>query len=156
MRGRKWKALTAEGAALLRHFWRSDHGRDGGSIAAFWRSITAEMVVLSPRFGVQITPAVCRTAPNRTACGRFRFYSAVGRNRHLYVLKCCTVIRLRWFTSGLCVSCRRSRRGTESAARVSALLRKHIGLAMFSAGSTLGLRAPDCAKEPLALWTLFF
>ena len=36
-----------------------------------------------------------------------------------------------------------------------AFLRKHIGPAMFSAGSTLGLRAPDCAKEPLALWTLF-
>ena len=39
--------------------------------------------------------------------------------------------------------------------RQSALLRKHIGFAMFPAGSTLGLRAPDCAKEPLALWTLF-
>ncbi len=35
------------------------------------------------------------------------------------------------------------------------LLRKHIGLAMFSAGRTLGLRAPDCAKESLTLWTLF-
>ena len=32
----------------------------------------------------------------------------------------------------------------------------HISLASLSAGSTLGLRAPDCAKEPLALWTLFF
>ena len=36
-----------------------------------------------------------------------------------------------------------------------AFLRDRIGFAMFSAGSTLGLRAPDCAKEPLALWTLF-
>ena len=35
------------------------------------------------------------------------------------------------------------------------VLREHIGFAVFSAGSTLGLRAPDCAKEPLALWTLF-
>ena len=34
-------------------------------------------------------------------------------------------------------------------------MREHIGVAMFSAGRTLGLRAPDCAKEPLALWTLF-
>ena len=49
---------------------------------------------------------------------------------------------------------RRERR-TESAARQSALLREHIGFEVFSAGSTLGLRAPDCAKEPLALWTLF-
>ena len=30
---------------------------------------------------------------------------------------------------------------------VSALLRDRIGFAVFSAGSTLGLRAPDCAKE---------
>ncbi len=30
----------------------------------------------------QITPAVCRTAPNRSACGVSRSYSRVGRNRH--------------------------------------------------------------------------
>ena len=53
-------------------------------------------------------------------------------------------------------------RRTESAARRSAFLREPIGFDMFSAGSTLGLKcgsrtaaAPDCAKEPLALWTLF-
>ena len=51
--------------------------------------------------------------------------------------------------------------GTESAARQSALLREHIGFEVFSAGSTLGLRAPDCAKESKVeaalppLWTLF-
>ena len=44
---------------------------------------------------------------------------------------------------------------TELAARRSALLRRHIGFAMLSAGRTLGLRAPDCAKESLTLWTLF-
>ena len=42
---------------------------------------------------------------------------------------------------------RKGTRGTESAARRSAFLRDHIGFAAFSAGSTLGLRAPDCAKE---------
>ena len=36
-----------------------------------------------------------------------------------------------------------------------ALLRNHIGFAVLSAGSTLGLRAPDCAKESSTLWTLF-
>ena len=42
-----------------------------------------------------------------------------------------------------------------------ALLRKHIGSVSLSAGSTLGLRAPDCAKESNVeaalppLWTLF-
>ena len=39
--------------------------------------------------------------------------------------------------------------------RACAFLRKHIGLVMLSAGSTLGLRAPDCAKESSTLWTLF-
>ena len=38
---------------------------------------------------------------------------------------------------------------------VSTLLRSPIGIAMLSAGSTLGLRAPDCAKETLSPWTLF-
>ena len=46
-------------------------------------------------------------------------------------------------------------RRTESAARRSAFLREPIGFDMFSAGSTLGLRAPDCAKESSTLWTLF-
>ena len=41
------------------------------------------------------------------------------------------------------------RRGT------CALLRNRIGIVSFSAGSTLGLRAPDCAKESSTLWTLF-
>ena len=36
-----------------------------------------------------------------------------------------------------------------------ALLRRRIDLAGLSAGSTLGLRAPDCAKESSTLWTLF-
>ena len=56
----------------------------------------------------------------------------------------------------------RGERGKRSRRRgVSVLLRDHIGLAMFSAGSTLGLRAPDCAKESKVeaalppLWTLF-
>ena len=34
-------------------------------------------------------------------------------------------------------------------------LRGRIGSVSLSAGSTLGLRAPDCAKESSTLWTLF-
>ena len=61
----------------------------------------------------------------------------------------------------------RGRGATESAARLSALLREPIGFAVFSAGSTLGLnveaalRPPQtCAKESNVeaalrpLWTL--
>ena len=109
-------------------------------------------------------------APNRTACDMFRSCSAVGRDRHSCVLGCRVVIGLCWFTSGLCVSLWRSRRRTkgtgergerrerrtESAARQSAFLRDHIGFVVFSAGSPLGAARPQtCAKEPLALWTLF-
>ena len=47
-------------------------------------------------------------------------------------------------------------RRTESAARQSAFLRDRISFAVFSAGSPLGAARPQtCAKEPLALWTLF-
>ena len=44
---------------------------------------------------------------------------------------------------------------TESTARRGDIFRKHIGPAMFSAGSTLGLRVPDCTKEPLTLFIGF-
>ena len=48
-------------------------------------------------------------------------------------------------------------RETESAARRKYVLRNHIGLAMLSAGRTLGAARPQtCAKESLTLWTLFF
>ena len=138
------------------------------------RSITP--VIRSYRYVLRsITPAVCRIAPNRTACDMLHSYSAVGRDRHSYVLGCRVVIRLCWFTSRLRVSLWRSRRrtketrkrgGTEETGNgrdgersrrwgVSALLRDRIGFAVFSAGSTLGLRAPDCAKESSTLWTLF-
>ena len=128
------------------------------------RSITP--VIRSSRYVLRsITPAVCRIAPNRTACDMLRSYSAVGRDRHSCVLGCRAVIRLCWFTSGLRVFWRRSRRNTkETRGRgersrrrgVGALLRNHIGFAMFPAGSPLGATRPQtCAKEPLALWTLF-
>ena len=77
------------------------------------------------------------------------------------------VIGLCWFTSGLRVSLWRFRRGyggrgerRDAGVRswrrgVRTLLREPIGFAVFSTGSTLGLRAPDCAKESSTLWTLF-
>ena len=100
-----------------------------------------------------ITPAVCRIAPNRTACDMFRSYSAVGRDRLSTFSQRYAIIGLCKFISGLRVSLWRSRRGTKGRGErsrrrgVSVLLRDHIGFAMLSAGSTLGLRAPDCAKE---------
>ena len=40
-------------------------------------------------------------------------------------------------------------RGTESAARCGCVLRKHIGFVMLSAGSTLGLRAPNLRQRAI-------
>ena len=70
------------------------------------------------------------------------------------------VIRISWFTSGLRVFCGDpdgSTRGRGGRRRrgVGAFLRDLIGFVAFSAGNTLGLRAPDCAKESSTLWTLF-
>ena len=119
-------------------------------------------VIRSYRYVLRsITPAVCRIAPNRTACDMLRSYSAVGRDRHSCVLGSCAVIGLCWFTSGLRVSLWRSRRRTKERGNaenggngersrrwgVSALLRDHIGFAMFSAGSPLG-RNVEAALRP--------
>ena len=75
-----------------------------------------------------------------------------GRDRRLHVLMALRGYRACWVYLGLVrflvaipTRERSRRRG------VGALLRKHIGLAMFSAGSPLGLRA----KETLSPWTLF-
>ena len=46
-----------------------------------------------------ITPALCRIAPNRTACGMFRSCSAVGRDRHSCVLE--SSVRLSGFLGSL-------------------------------------------------------
>ncbi len=81
-----------------------------------------------------------------------------GRDRHSCVLMPFGVICLGWFTSGLGVSLWRSRRscrGTGTELRrerdwrrgACALLRNRIGLAMLSAGSTLGLRAPNLRQR---------
>ena len=40
-------------------------------------------------------------------------------------------------------------RGTESAARCGCVLRKHIGFVMLSAGSPLGLRAPNLRQRAI-------
>ena len=119
---------------------RSIHARQYGSIAAFC---------------LRFTPAVCRTAPNRTACDRFRFYSAWVE---IAIRAFSNVMRLSNLLSSLQACAFLSGDpdgGTESTARQSTFLRKHLVLAMLSAGRTLGLRAPDCAKESSTLWTLF-
>ena len=111
-----------------------------------------------------ITPAVCRTAPNRTACGMLHFYSArVG----IAIRTFSNVVRLSNFVGSLGAyafpwaiptkSEKTRKHGERSQRRdVNTFLRNHIGLVMLSAGSTLGAARPQtCAKESLTLWTLF-
>ena len=87
--------------------------------------------------------ASCVSVPRRSR-------SPVERSQMLYGYRTCLVhFRLVRFFPAIPTGERSRRRG------VGPLLRNHISLAMLSAGSTLGLRAPDCAKEPLTLWTLF-
>ena len=87
--------------------------------------------------------ASCVSVPRRSR-------SPVERSQMLCGYRTCLVhFRLVRFFPAIPTGERSRRRG------VGPLLRNHISLAMLSAGSTLGLRAPDCAKEPLTLWTLF-
>ena len=83
----------------------------------------------------------------------FRSYSAVGRDRHSCVLA--ALVRLSTLAGSLRVCSficgdpdgGRGERGWRLS--VSALLRNHIGFAMFSAGSTLGLRAPNLRQRAI-------
>ena len=59
----------------------------------------------------RFTPAVCRLAPNRTACGILRSWSAGSRSPIVRSRDVGAVICLCGFTSGLAVSLWRSRRG---------------------------------------------
>ena len=125
------------------------------------RSVHACHAVLLPRpaFGSRLSFFLCQEKRNGLRYVPFLFLEVrIASCKFSCLLM---VIELCWFTSGLYVSLWRFRRGyggtwgTESAVDVSAFLRNRIGFAIFSAGRTLGLRAPDHAKEPLALWTLF-
>ena len=104
---------------------------------------------------LRFTPAVCRMATNRTACGGLRSYSAGSRSPFARSRCVGAVICLGGFTSGLDVSLWRSRRGCRDAGNggrgwrrgLYASLRGRIGFAALSAGSTLGLRAPNLRQR---------
>ena len=149
------------------------------SVAAFCPQFMPSFAFLSQRFTLGICPTshFCRgVLPSVHACclphgdkqDGLRYASFLfRRSRSPFVRSrgVGAVICPGGFTSGLGVSLWRSRRscrgtGTELRGErdwrrgACALLRNRIGLAMLSAGSTLGLRAPDCAKESSTLWTL--
>ena len=95
------------------------------SVAAFCLRYALAIASLSPRFALgiaqpcvpvaalcpRLTPAVCRMATNRTACGILRSCSAGSRSPFVRSRDVGAVICLCGFTSGLAVSLWRSRRG---------------------------------------------
>ena len=116
-----------------------------------------------PRF----TPAVCRMATNRTACGSLRFYSA-GSRSPLCILA--VSVQLSAFVGSLRVwpflygdldGVPGTRRTGLAARRLCVFAQAHWLCGVFRgeyAGAKCGSRtaaAPDCAKESSTLWTLF-
>ena len=109
-----------------------------------------------------ITPAVCRLAPNRTACGILRSCSAGSRSPFVRSRDVGAVICLCGFTSGLAVSLWRSRRRTKrrgerrtengaGGAAFVPLCVVILVLKFFPRGVRWGLRAPKPAPKSLRL-----
>ena len=87
----------------------------------------------------------------------FRSYSAVGRDRHSCVLGCRAVIGLCWFTSGLRVFWRRSRRGNEGTRGTGERSRRRgrvrfcvntLALSCFPRGVRWGLNVEAALRPP--------
>ena len=107
-------------------------------------------------FCVRLTPAVCRIAPNRTACDILRFYSAGSRSPFVRSRSVGAVICLGWFTSGLAVSLWRSRRvtgvrGTGMAARPLCVFAQAHWLCCSFLGEYVGAPRPKPAPKSLRL-----
>ena len=85
----------------------------------------------------------------------FRSYSAVGRDRHSCVLECSDDYPALWVHFGLArflAAIPTGARGDGERSRrrgVGASLREHIGFVMLSAGSPLGLRAPNLRQRAI-------
>ena len=112
-------------------------------------------------FCARLTPAVCRVRAKQDGLRDVAFlFRRVEIAIRAFSRRWRGYLPL-WVHFGLAVCLRRSRRGDRGRGvrgwrrGACALLRGRIGSEMLSAGSTLGLRAPDCAKESSTLWTLF-
>ena len=142
------------GARFYRNVLRSVHA---------YRAFLSECLAFGSRLShvsigmscVRFTPAVCRKAPNRTACAALRSYSAVGRDRHSCVLAALFGYLPLWVHFGfgyLFVAISTGYRDAGNEERgwrqgASGSLRNRIGLVSLSAESTLGLRAPNLRQR---------
>ena len=111
-----------------------------------------------------ITPAVCRIAPNRTACDILRFYSAGSRSPFV---RSRSALRLSALAGSLRACAffygdpdreRKERRDAENGVGGAAFVRFCVGalaLICFPRGVRWGCAPQTCAKESSTLWTLF-
>ena len=140
--------------------------QDSLPIPRFYSVVVVRLVVLLVCF--LLDHACLFPLEKEAACGSLRFYSVGGRDRLLAFSLAFPVILICGFTSDSLVSLGRSRRGTSGVWVALYLpIRKEVPLwvgtsfcyrlllSCVTAGSTLGLRAPDCAKGSSTLWTLF-
>ena len=162
-------SVCGSGAALARGCVRPV------PVVRFYRNVVclfAPIMRSSRNILRSITPAVCRMAPNRTACDMLRSYSAVGRDRRSCVLE--SLVRLSRMV-GLIWACafpygdldggRKGQGNAENGVGGAAWVRfcvNALALLCFPRGVRWGKRwkphcgrAPDCAKESSTLWTLF-
>ena len=170
---RNWGAgLSASGLAALARRFASVHARRCGSVVAFCRRFASGLDVLLERFAIDSRPALrfwrgglpsvhacCLSRDKQDGLRNLAFLFrrveiAFVRSRSVGAVIC-----LCGFTSGLRVSCRRSRRVTGNTGKrgwrrgACASLRNRIGFEMLSAGSTLrqnveaALRPPQTASK---------
>ena len=149
------------GARFYRNVLRSVHA---------YRAFLSECLAFGSRLShvsigmscVRFTPAVCRKAPNRTACAALRSYSAVGRDRHSCVLAALFGYLPLWVHFGivrLFVAISTGLPGTlgygaggAAFVRLCAII---LALQCFPRGVRWGSAPQTCAKESSTLWTLF-
>ena len=124
-------------------------------VVRFYRNVVclfAPVIRFSRNVLRSITPAVCRIAPNRTACDILRFYSAGSRSPFVRSRSALRLSALAGSLRACAFICGDLDGLPENGERgwrrgFCALLRGRIGLDMLSAGSPLGLRAPNLRQR---------
>ena len=161
-KGCVWPVLApAEGIVRAGAVLRGDAVRARGCVRSmpvvrfYWDVLCSFAPIIRSCRNVlcSITPAVCRMSAKQDGLRYVPFLFRRGsRSPFVRSRIVGAVIGLSWFTSGLRVFCGDpdgSTRGRGGRRRrgVGVFLRDCIGFVMFSAGSTLGLRAPNLRQR---------
>ena len=135
----------------------NERARHCGSVAAVCRRFAHGFAVLLRRFASVHACLFSFVRKKETACDVLRFYSAGSRSpfvrsRYVCMVICLWQVHFGFVRFFMAISTGLSGNGVRGwRRRLCASLRNHIGLAMLSARSTLGLRAPKPAPKSLRL-----